>query len=390
MAHFPKPFFKKARGCWYVEINRRQINLGPDRAPAFARYHDLMRLPRSRRVESEAFSALADAFLEWLAAHRAPDTFEWYRYRLQRFCERYPQLRASELKPYHVQQWVDGFSHLSRTSRRNHVRTVKRCVKWAVQQGYLEQNPIQYLEVPGGERRETSITPTEFANLLDFIRDEALRDLVIATWETGCRPQESLRVEKRHVDLTHQRWVFPPHESKGKRQPRVVYLTEPALEITKRRMLRFPDGPLFRNSADRPWTTEAVNCAFDRIRVRIYQRKFRVTDAANLDEETRTVLLTLKATRSTRGVQIQKSATELKVEAKQKAQFRRARQLVPRYSLYSLRHAWATRALQSGLDGLTVAILMGHSDPSTLARVYQHLAHHPEHLLAQARRAAGH
>ena len=30
MAHYPKPFFKKARGVWYVEINRRQVNLGPD------------------------------------------------------------------------------------------------------------------------------------------------------------------------------------------------------------------------------------------------------------------------------------------------------------------------------------------------------------------------
>ena len=34
MAHFPKPFFKKARGLWYVEINRQQFNLGADREAA--------------------------------------------------------------------------------------------------------------------------------------------------------------------------------------------------------------------------------------------------------------------------------------------------------------------------------------------------------------------
>ncbi len=59
----------------------------------------------------------------------------------------------------------------------------------------------------------------------------------------------------------------------------------------------------------------------------------------------------------------------------------------PKYSLYLLRHSWATRALQSGLDALTVAVLMGHSDPSTLSKVYQHLAHNPDYLKSQAEKA---
>ena len=92
----------------------------------------------------------------------------------------------------------------------------------------------------------------------------------------------------------------------------------------------------------------------------------------------------LKPTRVEKGKRITKSDSELRSEAKRKLVARVIIKTIPRYSLYALRHAWATRALQSGLDGLTVAILMGHSDPSTLARVYQHLSHNPEHLLAQA------
>ena len=42
MARFSKPFFKKARGVWYVEIRRKQINLGPNREEAFRKYHELM------------------------------------------------------------------------------------------------------------------------------------------------------------------------------------------------------------------------------------------------------------------------------------------------------------------------------------------------------------
>ena len=65
---------------------------------------------------------------------------------------------------------------------------------------------------------------------------------------------------------------------------------------------------------------------------------------------------------------------------------KRAVRVATRYCLYALRHSWATHALQTGLDGLTVAVLLGHADPSTLTRVYQHLAHNPEHLLHQAKR----
>ena len=59
--------------------------------------------------------------------------------------------------------------------------------------------------------------------------------------------------------------------------------------------------------------------------------------------------------------------------------------------------AWAEENGYEGLwiadsgdmDALTVAVLMGHADPSTLAKVYQHLAHNPQHLLEQARKAVG-
>ena len=69
--------------------------------------------------------------------------------------------------------------------------------------------------------------------------------------------------------------------------------------------------------------------------------------------------------------------------------YRLACSLMPNYSLYALRHSWATHALQRGVDSLTVAILMGHQDPSMLARVYQHLSLNPSHLLEQARKAVG-
>ena len=87
MPHFPKPFFKKARGVWYVEIERKQVNLGPDRDEAFRRYYQLMTQPRPTKVAADSVLGVIDAFLEWCSKHRAPDTYRWYHDRLQEFVQ---------------------------------------------------------------------------------------------------------------------------------------------------------------------------------------------------------------------------------------------------------------------------------------------------------------
>ncbi len=89
------------------------------------------------------------------------------------------------------------------------------------------------------------------------------------TCSTGCRPQESLRLEFRHVDLKNQRWVFPRNEAKGKKASRVVYLSEDAARITERLIANRSEGFVFRNSQGNKWTVFAVNCACTRIRDRI-------------------------------------------------------------------------------------------------------------------------
>jgi len=386
--HFPKPFWKKSHQSWYVEIDRKQVKLGPDRDAAFRRYHELMRQPAEKVVAPESVVAIADAFLDWVQKHRSPDTYVWYAERLQRFCRRYPNLSTLQLKPYHVQQWVDSYPGLSTTTRRNYLRSVKRCLKWAVQQGYIPASPIENLPVPGGERKESFVTPAEFELLLSMIQDEDFRDLVVTTWESGCRPQESLRVEARHIDLRHQRWVFPKSESKGKRQPRVVYLTETAAAITRKRMEMYPSGPIFRNRSGIAWTPDAANCAFDRVRTRIFQRTY--PDAERLTEERiGTIRPSLDETRVIAGKTVTRSRKQLDAEARRKALGELVKTHIPRCSLYALRHSWATLALQRDVDPLSVATLMGHTDGSTLVRTYSHVSLNPAYMLEQAKRAAG-
>ena len=341
MPHFPKPFFRPARGLWYVQLGGKQVNLGADQAVAFKAYHDLMARPESTPAASPAATAtlqtrfvvvVVDEFLDWCQKHRAPHTYRWYKDRLNSFVQTIPaELTTDQFKPHHVQKWVDGYPvELASGSRRNLIASVKRTMHWAEEQGYVDRSPLAHMRKPACGRKEQVVTPAQYQALLDRTKDQGFKDLVTATWETGCRPQESLRVEARHVDLTGERWVFPPSEAKGKRTPRVVYLTPTSLDITRRLMKTHPDGPLFRNIDGQPWTPWATNCRFTRA----------------------------------------KKATGEKL------------------SLYALRHTWINRMLLTGVDAFTVAVLAGHSDPSMLAKHYAHLSQAPGFLRDQARRAS--
>lgn len=381
MARRPKPWLRKSRG-WHVTINGKTHYLGQDKKEAFKKFYRLMKEPAVEKVSSD-LASIIDAFLDWVSNHRSPDTFEWYRFRLQRFVNRYPRLTVSDLKPFHVQEWADSYQ-LSKTSVRNYMRAIKRCVKWANQFGHLSENPIAHLEVPSADHKEVFISPDDYQKFRDSITHESFDDLVVVTTESGCRPQESLHVEARHVDLKHQRWVFPKSESKGKKQPRIVYLTDPAFLITKKLMLKYPEGKLFRNANGEQWTTNLVNTTVDRIRLKMFKNQVSISE-----EQIQKFIPTLKPMATIRGIYREKNDFELRYEAKSKLVKRTICKHFPRYSLYALRHSWATNALQRGVDALTVAILMGHCDPSTLAKVYQHLAHNPKHLLEQAKKAVG-
>jgi integrase len=154
-------------------------------------------------------------------------------------------------------------------------------------------------------------------------------------------------------------------------------------------MVIYPTGPLFRNSRGEPWTNYAVQCAFRRVRARVGKEMMRERGIEVADREVDSFALSLARQRTCGGRVIAKTAAQLRAEAKRKLMERRAVELAPRFSLYSLRHSWATRALERGLDALTVAILMGHKDPGMLAKVYQHLSLNPRHLLSELRRVAG-
>ncbi len=389
MSHFPKPFFRKSRGVWYVQINKKQFNLGPERTHAFELYHDLMRQPQPKRVAADSVVAIIDAFLDWCQKHRAPDTYVWYQSRLQLFARAIPTgLTVCRLKPYHLQQWIDSYDELSNGSKRNHCRAVQRAMRWAEEQGLIDRTPLAHFKKPRAGQREVVISPEEYETILASVPNENFRDLLVFAWETGARAAECLEIEKRHVDLANCRIIFPPAEEKMGRAPRIIYLSDRATEIV-RRLILHTHNRLFVNANGVAWTTDAVNCAFQQVQSRMGRKAMKEKQIVVAPADIEALIPKLHPQRIAKGRKVVKTRAELVEEARRKLRNRLARQHAPKYCLTNFRHSWCHHALRRGVDALTVSVLMGHADPSMVARVYSHLAHAPQFLAEQARKAVG-
>src|SRR5688572_3556590 len=104
----PEPFFRNDRRLWYVQIGKRQYNLGPDESEAWRRYHEFMARPPE--VAADLVVGVIEGFLEWCQRRvdrreRAPRTYAWYRQHLQSFVDWLPApktLAVGRLKPFHV------------------------------------------------------------------------------------------------------------------------------------------------------------------------------------------------------------------------------------------------------------------------------------------------
>ena len=317
-----------------VDGKHKQVKLADADASyeeALQRYHSVQ---ANRMTDTPAallsVAQLADEFLEWNQQNRAERTYEWYKRFLNPFTGHVgTNLRVGYLKPHHVDRWVKAdYATAKNNTRRNAIRAVDRCMNWAVKSGYIDANPIKGMERPPQESRETVITEEQYQQALQITSDNNFRDFLTFLWETGCRAEEIVILAAKHFD--GESITLKRKDSKGKKYNRVIYLNEQSTEIVRRLAKQHLTGPMFRNSKGDAWNKNSIKCRF-----RLLKRELGIPD--------------LCAT--------------------------------------TFRHTWATDVLTAGMDTTTASILMGHRDPATLARNYQHLTQNREYLKAAAQRA---
>src|SRR4051794_22434664 len=107
----PEPFYRDDRKLWYVQISGKQHNLGPDKATAFRRWHELMSNPVIPKVDATLAVSIIDAFLDWVQKNQAERTYDWYKMHVGCFAAALPSpetYTVAELTPYAVTSWVDA------------------------------------------------------------------------------------------------------------------------------------------------------------------------------------------------------------------------------------------------------------------------------------------
>lgn len=315
-----KPYYLKNRDTWMVWLNGRQERLGKGitEDEAYQRFEELREFKGTLRPTSLVV-VLFDAFLEDLHVNNARTTYEWYKHFLASFGKRHTNLLISELAPFHVTEWANKvFGTDSSSTRHGAIRAVQRAFNWAVDQKLISHSPVGRIKKPTPARRETIIPPKQFADILEKETTECWRDFLNFMRETGCRVQEIRILEASHLDEQNQRFILPANQAKGKKIPRVIYMSDAAAEIAQRRMKEFSEGPIFRNARGKPLTRNAIRCRF---------RRYGDGLCATL-----------------------------------------------------LRHTFVTEGLVNGVDSVSMAALCGHADPSQVAKTYQHVAQNPKYM----------
>jgi len=321
-----KPWFWKARQEWCVKINGVRHRLGSDKGEAIRQFHELL-AKSPEAIVPGTVAEVIEAFMDWVEANR-PKSYEWYKKRIDKFYALIRELSTTDLKPYHIQReldrhkWSDAF-------KAGCVTAIKRAFNWALDQGYLDKNPLRGLRKPDPGRREQVLSQRDFDGALACVPNQNFNDIASFIWFTGCRPEEAVKITVEMVDLRLSRVIIPRPEAKKKKRPRVIYLCDEAKKIVERNIGNSPT--LFLNTKGKPWTANAICSTWGRIE----------------------------------------------------------RKTGKRFCSYALRHSYITHQLKTGANTVTLAHLVGHEDASMISKVYGHVELDPEYMRKHASRNGG-
>lgn len=223
-------------------------------------------------------NAAADRFLEYAATVVAPSTLAGYRHYLGRLVARFGAQDLADLTPADVRAWSGAFHPL---------QAAKRLTRWAyIDARLVAADPLAALRKGSVGRRLRVLTPAETARILRCAQG-ALRRLVLSLRESIARPHELRGVRWQQVrtaglvaaheeDIRAGRAFFVLDRFKGRDRRRdgigvrVIPITPRLGRLLVRLRYRSPysQGHVFLNGRRRPWTVNAVRCAFRRLRVR--------------------------------------------------------------------------------------------------------------------------
>ena len=202
---------------------------------------------------------------------------------------------------------------------------IKGWWKWAAKRKLIPANRMAGLERPRATPRDVVPTPEECRTLLDAPKPRWIQDVCEAVYGTGARPSEVFRLTASDVDLELSCWRMRGKTTRKTGRERVVHFSSDVAKLLRRLMAERPTGPLFRRPRGRVALSHAT----------LAPHLIRIRREAGLGDHV---------------------------------------------TLHSMRHMFATDALEAGVSADTVAALLGHTDSEQVRRTYGRLRDRDAHL----------
>ncbi len=169
MPRRPKPFFHRGWWCTNVGGSRTKLAQGRDgRAAAEDALLDLLqelRTSANRKTYPQlTVFDLCDQFLDWVEVNPAKATDEDYQRWLNKWQKLHGKRRAREIRKLDLEESKTTLAghYPSNSSINHHIKAVKACWSWAVENELLPSNAFSKVKVLYAEGRERIFRPDEF------------------------------------------------------------------------------------------------------------------------------------------------------------------------------------------------------------------------------------
>ena len=334
-----EPRYYTARRQWYVMHKGKRhvlVRLGPGetmqktRARALEAYADLVSRLKAEGVwevgpgDRISVATMGARYLAAMEASLAPATLRQYGIAVRDVAGPLGDRPADSLRPADVEAIYAGLT-LSPNSSAVRIVIIRTWWRWATRAGLIPRDNLTGLRPPRTSPRSRIPTPEECRLLLDAPKPRWVQDVLEAVHGTGCRPIEVFRATAADVSLEDGCWRVHGKTTRRTGKLREIHFGPKVRAILVRLMRANPSGPLFR-----------------RPNGKAHLRNGSLDDA-------------VVAVRESLG-------------------------LGDHVTLGSMRHLFATDALEAGIPPATVAALLGHTNTTQLTRTYGRLIDRKGHL----------
>jgi integrase len=276
------------------------------------------------KPKAPTFKQSVEDYLKWSQINHAqkPNSFVRVKYSCESLKDFFGETKVDRIEPKDIERFVSWRS--MQTSRKTgkaitrdtinlELIALKTVFRRLMSAGILTENPTREIKQLAENERSFHVLSGDEEKRYLLACPQPLQDVASLMLETGMRPSEIYSLKREDVSI--EKGFLQIENSKTKSSNRKVWLSDKALNLLKGRLEKFIGVYLFpKGDKDgNPFT---------------YQ----------LNDQHRTTLDRIKL----------------------------------KFRLYDCRHTFATRAVESGIDLLTLAHLLGHSSLDEVMR-YAHV-----------------